>query len=55
MKMEPVKVKIKPNAIKPKVAHTAREPPVHWRLEAKALIQDLLKQGIIKKVDEPTD
>ena len=31
MKMEPVSVKFKPDAVKPKVAYTAREPLVHWR------------------------
>ena len=39
MKIEPVSVKFKPDAKKPRVAYTAREPPVHWRPAAKKLIQ----------------
>ena len=35
MKMDPVSVKFKPDAVKPKVAYTAREPPVHWQPAAK--------------------
>ena len=45
MKMEPVSVKFKPDAVKPKVAYTAREPPVQWRPAAKKLIEDLLKDA----------
>ena len=55
MKMEPVSVKFKPDAVKPKVAYTAREPPVHWRPAAKKLIEDLLKDGIIQGVDDVTE
>ena len=52
MKMEPVSVKFRPDAIKPKVAYTAREPKVHWRPAAQKLIQDLLKDVIIEEVEE---
>ena len=55
MKMEPVSVKFKPDAVKPKVAYSAREPPVHWRPAAKKLIEDLLKDGIIQEVDHVTE
>ena len=52
MKMEPVSVKFRPDAVKPKSVNTAREPPIHWRPAAQKLIQDLLKDGIIEEVDE---
>ena len=55
MKMDPVSVKFKPDTVKPKVAYTAREPPVHWRPAAKKLIQDLLRYGIIEEVDDVTE
>ena len=46
MKMEPVSVKFKPYAVKPK------EPLVYWLPAAKKLIEDLLKDGIIQEVDD---
>ena len=55
MKMEPVSVKFKPDAVKPKDAYTAREPPEHWRPAAKKLIDELLKDGIIQEVDDVTE
>ena len=55
MKMEPISVKFKPDAVKPKVAYTAQEPPVHWRTAAKKLIQELLKDGIIQEVHNVTE
>ena len=39
IKIKPVSVKFKLDAVKPKIAYTAREPPVHLRPAAKALIQ----------------
>ena len=54
-KMEPVFVNFKPDAVRPKMAFIARELPVHWRPAAKALIRDLIKQGIIKEADKVTD
>ena len=55
MDVEPVTVELRPDARKPKMAYTAREPPVHHRQKAQALIQDLLKQGIIEEVRESTE
>ena len=55
MKMDPVSVKFKPDAVKPKVAYTEREPLVHWRPAAKKLIQDLVRDGIIEEVDDVTE
>ena len=55
MKMEPVSVKFKPNAVKPKGAYIAREPPVHWLPAAKKLIEDLLKDAIIEEMDDVTE
>ena len=38
-----------------KKAYTAKEPPIHWRPQAKYLLQDLVKQGIIAEVKHTTD
>ena len=39
----------------PNKAYTAKEPPIHWRPQARTLLQDLIKQGIITEVIHQTD
>ena len=38
-----------------KKAYTAKEPPIHWRPQARALLQYLIKQSIIAEVKHQTE
>ena len=45
-----MRVEFLDSAKMPKKAFTVRKPPVLWRPQAKALLHDLLNQGIITEV-----
>ena len=55
MNVPKMKIEFVANLKMPKKAYTAKKPPIHWRPQAKTLLQDLIKQGIISEVKHHTD
>ena len=52
MKVKKIKVEFIEN---PKKAYMAKKPTIHWRPQARNLLQDLIKQGTITEVMHNTD
>ena len=55
MNVPKMKIEFIENPKMPKKAYKAKEPPIHWKPQAKNLLQDLVKQGIISEVKHTTD
>ena len=55
MNVPKMKIEFIENPKMPKKAYTVKEPPIHWRPQAKTLLQDLIKQGMISEVKHQTD
>jgi len=56
LKGDPMKIEFKKGIdIKPKRISVARPVPLHYEKRARALVNELLKAGVIRRVTEPTD
>ena len=55
IKGPPMEIHMKGKEIKPTRILTARKIPIHWEKAAKKAIQTAIKNGKLRKVEEPTD